>query len=105
MENWGTPAAVVAFIAMLGLAGRALIWVGEVNADRKGFNKILGEVRKDLGGYGKTLNAFFVGCRPRSFLVPARYSYRILENLFPRNWMHLHGPIEPLAQWSMLTPH
>ena len=89
MENWIVPIVLVA-IAAVTAAGKLIFWMGEVNADRKGINEFMKEIRDDIKKILKRLPAATI--KSSSPLQLTEMGRSISDDLDVRDWVQRIAP-------------
>ena len=97
MDQWGTPAAVIAALALFGVLGRFAYWKGTVDEHRKtvdgslgSIKAILDEIRTDIKSIFRALPAKAVGAG--SPLRLTDFGEQIASHLHAKEWAAERAP-------------
>ena len=89
MENWIVPIVLVV-IAAVTAVGKLIYWMGEVNADRKGINEFMKEIRDDIKKILRRLPAPTI--KSSSPIQLTELGRSISDELHARDWVERIAP-------------
>lgn len=89
MENWIVPIVLVAIAAVTAI-GKLIYWMGEVNADRKGVNDFMKEIRSDIRKILRRLPAPTI--KSGSPIQLTELGRSISDDLHARDWVERTAP-------------